>query len=117
MISGCEIRWWCGGYGCRQTNFYNLVIFWPFYPLTGGKKMTFKKFKKNLEIIFFYTGVPNIMIIGCSVGQLLPRSTNSHNFGHFFTPMTKFSKKKMKSLKAILIHGRVPNIIITGYLV
>ena len=59
-----------GGYGCRQTDFYNLVVFSPFHtiPIVTGEKKIFSKLLKNklkgLRSILFYACVPSTMITG-----------------------------------------------------
>ena len=46
------------------------TIFCPFTPLTVQKMKISKKWKKNLEILSFYTSVPKIMIICYTVPEI-----------------------------------------------
>ena len=52
----------------RYVSFW--VIFCSFTPLTTQKIKILKKWKKELEIPSFYTGVPNIMIVCYTVPEI-----------------------------------------------
>ena len=46
------------------------LFFLPFYPHNSLKTQNFKKMKKSLEILWFYTSVPKIMIICYTVLEI-----------------------------------------------
>ena len=54
----------------RQIFFLLLDHFLPFYPTNNPKGLDFEKWKNVLEILSFYTSVPKIMIICCTVPQI-----------------------------------------------
>ena len=67
-----------------KQNISKLVIsghFLPFYPPKNPKNQNFEKWKNLQEISSFYTCVPNIIIIRCTVPEI--RSETSRIFCHF----------------------------------
>ena len=52
------------------TYFFILGYFLPFYSPNCPKNQNFKKWKKFLEILSFYTGVPKIVIRWCRVSEI-----------------------------------------------
>ena len=54
--------------GCNYFSFW--AIFYPFTLLTVRKMKIKRNWKKHLEISSFYTNVPKIMIIGCTVPEI-----------------------------------------------
>ena len=50
--------------------FFILGYFLPFYPHNSLKTQNFKKMKKSLEILWFYTSVPKIIIICYTVLEI-----------------------------------------------
>ena len=60
--------WYMARDGCN-CYFSFWTIFCPFTPLTAQKMKIYKKWKKSLEILSFYTSVPQIMIIWYAVPE------------------------------------------------
>ena len=55
----------------KRFNYFSFwAIFYPFTSLTAQKIKILKKWKKHLEISSFYTSVPKIMIICCTVPEI-----------------------------------------------
>ena len=61
---------WDMAHGRYNCYFSFWVIFCPFTPLTAQKMKISKKITKCLEISSFYTSVPKIMIICCTVPEI-----------------------------------------------
>ena len=60
--------WDMGRDGCNYFSFW--AIFCLFTPLTAWKFKILKKWKKELEISSFYTSVPKMMVICCTVPEI-----------------------------------------------
>ena len=76
------------------------AIFCLFTPLTRKIKIL-KKWKKRLEISSFYTSVPKIMIICCTVSEIWCMTDVIFIFhsGLFFCPFTPLTAQKIKIFK------------------
>ena len=82
----------------RQSFLLFWVIFCPFTPLTIQKIKILKKWKKLLEISWFYTSVSKIMIINYTIPEIW-RMTDlivNFHFGIFFALSVKAKKIKIK---------------------
>ena len=85
----------------REHNILKLFIlghFLPFYPLKNPQNQNFEKWKDLLEISWFYTCVPKITIIWCTV----PNMWDTEFFvilGHFLSFTTPLMIPKIKILK------------------
>ena len=82
----------------RQSFLLFWVIFCPFTPLTIQKIKILKKWKKLLEISWFYTSVSKIMIISYTIPEIW-RMTDvivNFHFGIFFALSVKAYKIKIK---------------------
>ena len=72
---------WFLRYRVWQTDFFVIFnLFLPFYSPKNSKNQNFEKIKKDhLELSSFYTNVPKLMIICCSVPKI-PCVTNEFLF-------------------------------------
>ena len=70
----------------RQNFLSFWTLFCPFTPVTTRKIIIFKKWKKHLEILSFYTSVPKIMIMCYRVPEIWCTTDVSviFHFGLFF---------------------------------
>ena len=86
-----------------QSLFVILGNFLPFDHPNNPKNQNFEKIKKNLEILSFYTCVPQMTIIWCMVLEILrPTDRFFCHFGLFFTllpPPPLLTTQKMKILE------------------
>ena len=73
------------------------TIFCPFTPLTTRKIKILKKWKKTLEILLFYTCVPQITIILCIIPEI--SSTTDRTFCHFGPFFSQNSPKQHEKSK------------------
>ena len=85
-----------------EQNFLSFwTIFCPFNPLTTQKIKILKKWKKQLEILSFYTCVTKMTIIWCMIPEMSSaRDSFFCHFGPFFAlfpEKSKFSKKMKKT--------------------
>ena len=93
---------WLLRYGvCDRQNF---LLFWtvfcPFTPLTTRKIKILKKWKQNLEILSFYTCVPQMTIIWCMILEISSTMDKLFcHFGPFFSHFTPLTTQKIKILK------------------
>ena len=71
MCGSCNVE-------CNRQNF---LSFWTVFCLTTWKIKILKKWKKSLEILPFYTGVPKMTIIWCMVLEIW--SMTDRIFCHF----------------------------------
>ena len=77
---------WFLRYKAQRTEFFVMLdCFLPFYPLTTRKIKILKNWKKCLEILSFYTCVPQMTIIWCMVPEILSATDRFFcRFGPFF---------------------------------
>ena len=93
------------GFSDMEREGQNLLSFWtvfcPFTPPTTQKIKILKKWKKYLEILSFYTGVPLMAIIWCDVWFLRYETwwTNLLSFWITFCPFTLLTTQKITILK------------------
>ena len=81
----------------RQNILSFWIVFCPFtHPLTTQKRNILKKSKNGLEILSFYTGVPNMM---CSPKIWSVSDKKFYYFGPFFALLPSNSPKNEKFLK------------------
>ena len=77
---------------CDRYNFLSFwTIFCPFTPLTIRKIKILNKWKKHLEILPFYTCVPQMTIIWCMVPKIW-----SARDRHFHCPFISLTTWKIK---------------------
>ena len=70
-----------------EQNILKLVIlghFFPFYPFKNPKNQNFVKWKNLLEISSFYTCVPKITFIWCTVPEIRSETDNFLSFSAIF---------------------------------
>ena len=81
----CDV--WFQSYEAQQTAFLSFsAIFCLFTPLTTWKIKTLKKWKKCLEISSFYTCVPQMTIIWCTVPDIWTAADRTFScFGLFLS--------------------------------
>ena len=93
-----------------EQNKLKLLIlghFLPFYPPKNLKNQNFEKWKNLLEILSFYTSVPKITLIWCTVPQIQSETENIfYHSGPFFallpprpTPLMILKIKILKKKK------------------
>ena len=77
------------------------AFFCTFTPLTTQKTKIFKKWKKHLEILLFYTSVPKIMIMCYTVPEVwhVTDVIFIFQFGLFFALLTPLKPWKIKIKK------------------
>ena len=115
----CQSNVWFLRYWVQPT--YFLVIldhFFLFYPLTTPKTKILKKWKECLEILSFYTWVPWITIIWCTVPEIW--SVTDRIFCHLgqffchFTPLKTWKinilNKWRKNLEILSFYTSIPKI-------
>ena len=109
---------------CDRQNFCHFGTFFALLPpLTTQKIKILKKWRKHMEISSFYTSVPKIMIIYCSLDMASNRF-NYFSFWAIFYPFTSLTAQKIKILKKWKKHleissfyTSVPKIMIICYTV
>ena len=110
---------WFLRYQARQNFLSFWAIFCPFTPLTTQKIKILKKLKTPLEILSFYTSVPQMKIKWYMVPEIW--SVTDRIFCHFgpffpfYSPMNLENKKKQ--LEILSFYTNVPRIMIIGYTV
>ena len=105
---------------CDRCNCYFLfgAIFCPFTPLRVRKIQISKKWNKRLEISSFYSSVPKLMIICCTVPEIwcVTDVTVVFYFGLFYPSNSlknqNFKKNEKKSLEISSFYTCVPKMII-----
>ena len=70
-----------------------------FYPTIDPKTKIWKKWKKHLKILSFYTCVPWMKIIWCMVSEIWSVTGTIFSFWTIFCPLTLLTTQKMKILK------------------
>ena len=105
--------------GCNYFSFW--TIFCTFTPLTTQKTKISKKLKNHLEMSSFYTSVPKILIICCTVLEIWHMTYVVFHFGHFLpyylpnSPKNEHLKKMKKNpLEISWFYTIVPKTIIIG---
>ena len=117
----CQSNVWFLRYWVQPT--YFLVIldhFFLFYPLTTPKIKILKKWKECLEILSFYTWVPWITIIWCTVPEIWSMTDRIFcHLGQFFCPFTPLKTWKInilnkwrKNLEILSFYTSIPKIMI-----
>ena len=94
---------WFLRYIAKRTDFFvTQGNFLPFYPTSHLEHQNFEKMKKCLEILSFYTCVPQMTIIWCTVLEIGVRQTEFFvildHFFHF-TPLTTWKITILKNWK------------------
>ena len=81
----------------ERKNFMSFwYIFCHFTPLTTRKIKIFKKWKKHLGMLPFYTCVPKITIIWCMLPEIWNMTDNFLSFWAIFCPFTPLLTLKIK---------------------
>ena len=94
---------WFLRYIAQRTDFFvTQGHFLPFYPTSHLEHQNFEKMKKCLEILSFYTCVPQMTIIWCTVLEI--RSATDRIFCHFgpffpFYPSNNLQNHNSEKLK------------------
>ena len=105
---------WFLRYGVQRREFLVILdCFLPFYPLTTWKIKILKKWKKHLEILSFYTGIPWMTITWCMVPEIMCVTDNIFcHFGPFFALLPPNNLKEKKQLEISSFYTSVPKIMI-----
>ena len=82
-----------------ECNRQLFVILLNFYPTIDPKIKIWKKWKKHLKILSFYTCVPWMKIIWCMVPEIWCVTGRIFSFWTIFCPLTLLTTQKMKILK------------------
>ena len=104
---------WFLRYKVQRTKFFAILgHFLPFDPLNNPKSQNFEETKKKrLEILWFYTCVPQMTIIWCMVSEISSATDRIFcHFGLFFailpppppSPLQQSRKSKFLKLKKLL---------------
>ena len=82
----------------KFLSFWSIV--WSFTPLLIPKIKIWKKCKKHLEILSFYTSVPQMTNIWCTVPEIWSATDQFFlSFWTIFCPFIPLTNQKMKILK------------------
>ena len=91
---------WFLRYKVQRTMFFCILgHFLPFDLPNNPKNQNFKKIKKCLEILSFYTCVPQLTIICCMFPEISSVTDNFLSFWAIFCPFTPLTTQKIKVLK------------------
>ena len=114
----------CGSWDLRHDRQIFIILgrFLPFDPLNNPKNQNFEKIKKHLETLSFYTCLPQMLIIWCTVPETWSTTNYFVILGYFlpFQPTNNpknqnFEKMTKSTRKTSSLYTSVPKIIIISY--